>query len=215
MITVHFPKYIRSLTNGVEKHNFDTDDIATVIKGLRLLFPDLSLYLSNIDSGNITNICFFIDKNTDETIKYIISTKVTTNDIVLIITIYGQGEDLGTIALGVALVAAGFLLGPSVSMIGVTGVLTGGSLITAGLSIALTGLLSAFSAGQSKANSPSDEPVRAQNDAFGALQNTTTTDTAIPLIFGQIRVAGQFVGGRIKTINHNAGDVISLANYVQ
>jgi predicted phage tail protein len=214
MITVYFPKYLRSLTS-VESHNFDVETYVDLVQGLRTLFPKLSMYLTEIDSGHIENVCYLINKDTSQVLPFSNALKIKANEVVLIITLYGQGEDVGEIVAGAALIAAGFFLGPEVSLIGISGFLTGGQIAMMGLSLVLGGFLQLLRPSQQTSpTSTPDAPIRAQNDSFGALQNTTSTDTAIPLIFGLTRVPGQFVGGRIKTINHDASTVISVANYV-
>lgn len=216
MITVYFPKYLRNLTDGVESQQFDVEVLGDLIQGLRVLFPKLSMYLSQIDSRQVSNICYFVNKETESIFANTLSNKLKPGlELVFIITVYGQGEDFGSILAGAALIAAGFVLGPEVSLIGISGFLTGGQIASMGLSLLLGGFLSLLRPhSQTAPSAPQDAPVRAQNDAFGALQNTTSTDTAVPLIFGQIRVPGQFIGGRVKTINHDAGTIISVANYV-
>lgn len=215
MVTVYFPKYIRSLTNGVESHQFDVESLGDLIQGLRTLFPTLSLYLSQIDSGQVSNICYFVDKEKELTLMGTLTNKVNKDaELVLIITMYGQGDDALPILIGAALIAAGFALGPA-SLVGITGFLTGGQIAMMGVSLVITGFLALLRPqAQTAPQAPQDTPVRSQSDAFGALQNTTSTDTAIPLIFGQTRVPGQFIGGRIRTISHDAATVISVANYV-
>jgi predicted phage tail protein len=215
MITVYFPKYIRSLTENISEHKFDVETIGDLIQGLRVLFPKLSLYLSQIDSGQVNNVCYFVDKVSETTLTSTLTSKPKVSELVLIITIYGQGEDFGSILMGAALIAAGFVLGPEVSLIGISGFLTGGQIAMMGLSLVLSGFLALLRPqSQTAPHAPTDAPIRAQNDAFGAFQNTTSTDTAVPLIFGQMRVPGQFIGGRIRTIQHDSGTVISVANYV-
>ena len=59
-----------------------------------------------------------------------------------------------------------------------------------------------------------DSPARVNNDSSEGLTNTTSTDTPIPLIYGHHRVGGQFVSGKIRTINHGRGTYISVANYI-
>lgn len=216
MITIYFPKYLQTLTNGVESQQFDTDDCQIIISGLRLFFPKLSTYLSHIDSDQIRNLCYFVDIETESLIVISPLTKqIKATKVVFIITIYGQGENGTSFLVGAALIAAGFALGPA-SLVGISGFLTGGQIAVMGISFVLSGVLGLFNSTKSKAppNAPHDASVRANNDAFGALQNTTSTDNAIPLIFGHIRVPGQFIGGRIKTVNHDASTVISVANYV-
>lgn len=54
-----------------------------------------------------------------------------------------------------------------------------------------------------------DQQVR-QNNMFGSLQNTIDSGTSIPLIYGQHRVAGQFISGYIDSIDHGKNDDITV-----
>jgi hypothetical protein len=59
----------------------------------------------------------------------------------------------------------------------------------------------------------SETEVRKNNDSFEGLTNTFTTTAAIPLHYGEVRVAGQFVSGYVKTINHGKDDIIRVVDY--
>ena len=219
MITVYFPKYLQSLTGDVDKQNFDTDSMTTVVNGLRTLFPKLSVYITNITSNQVKNIVYFISKENKTIIKNSITGKLKETEIVLIITLYGQGDDIGTIALGAALIAASFIPGLQGITIPLLGGTLTGMLFSAGVTYLASGILSALTSvgGQSAVDAsatPNDAAVRSDNDAFQGLTNTTSTNTAIPLIYGHHRVAGQFIGGRIKTINHDRDTIINVSNYV-
>jgi predicted phage tail protein len=54
-----------------------------------------------------------------------------------------------------------------------------------------------------------DQQVR-QNNMFGSLQNTIDSGTSIPLLYGQHRVAGQFISGYIDSIDHGKNDDITV-----
>lgn len=219
MITVHFPKYLQNLTDGVEKQNFDTDSLPTLVNGLRTLFPKLAVYTANINSNQVKNIVYFISKETKTIIKNSVTGKLKDNEIVLIITLYGQGDDVGSIVIGAALIAASFIPGLQGITIPLLGSQLTGVLFSVGFSYLASGIVSALSSvgGQSAvaaSATPNDAAVRAQNDSFEGLKNTTSTNSAIPLIYGHHRVPGQFVGGKIKTINHDKDTIISVANYI-
>ena len=49
------------------------------------------------------------------------------------------------------------------------------------------------------------------SDMFGSLQNTTTSGTSIPLVYGQSRVAGQFISGYLNTVKHGRNDVVNVS----
>lgn len=216
MITVYFPKYIRSLTNGVDNHSFDDQSLPSILEGIRMLFPDLSLYISNINSRQCPNLLYFIDKDTGKVITSSLSGTIKANNLVLIITIYGSGEDVTNIAIGAALVAASFIPGLQGVTIPLLGTQLTGFLATTGISFMLSGVLNALSSrpGSATPQSVPDTPVRNNNNAFEGLVNTATTDMPIALVYGQHRVAGQFIGGKIKTINHDKDTIINVSSYI-
>ena len=45
-------------------------------------------------------------------------------------------------------------------------------------------------------------PPRTENNMFGSLQNTTTSGIPIPLNYGVMRVAGQFLSGYVLSTEH-------------
>ena len=213
MITIHFPKYVQSLTDGVEKQNFDTQSISVVLDGIRLLFPKLAFYITQIVSQQVQSLVYFIDKDSKKIIPHTVTNSVKSNDLVLIITIYGQGEDAAGIAIGAALIAAAFI--PGLQGVALAGLTLSGFLLSTGISMVLSGVLNALGGRPSSdPRAASDAPARRNNDAFEGLVNTTSTDTPIPLVYGHHRVSGQFISGKIKTINHDRGTFVSVANYI-
>ena len=54
-----------------------------------------------------------------------------------------------------------------------------------------------------------DQQVR-QNNMFGSLQNTIDSGVSIPLIYGQHRVAGQFISGYLESIDHGQNDDVTV-----
>ena len=55
-----------------------------------------------------------------------------------------------------------------------------------------------------------DQQVR-QNNMFGSLQNTIDSGVSIPLIYGQHRVAGQFISGYLESIDHGKNDDVTVS----
>ena len=76
MVTVYFPKYLRELTDGVAHQKFDSTDSIDLMSGIRTLFPKLAMYLTGIESRQITNLCFFVDKNTKKMINNSLSNRI-------------------------------------------------------------------------------------------------------------------------------------------
>jgi predicted phage tail protein len=54
-----------------------------------------------------------------------------------------------------------------------------------------------------------DQNVRS-NDMFGGLQNTISSSTPIPLIYGMHRVPGQLISGYLDTVDHGRDDNITV-----
>lgn len=55
-----------------------------------------------------------------------------------------------------------------------------------------------------------DQQVR-QNNMFGSLKNTIDSGVSIPLIYGQHRVAGQFISGYLESIDHGKNDDVTVS----
>jgi predicted phage tail protein len=213
MITVYFPKYIQSLTDGVAKQDFDVTTFSSLLDGLRQLFPELAKHMTLIVSQQTQNLVYFIDRDTKKTLTNSLSGKISSSNLVLIITLYGQGDNFGSIAIGAALIAASFI--PGLQGVALGAATLSGFMLSSGISLVLSGVLNALTTRPtSSPQSAPDAPMRLNNDAFDGLVNTTTTDTPIPLIYGQHRVSGQFISGKIKTINHGRGEYISVANFI-
>ena len=49
------------------------------------------------------------------------------------------------------------------------------------------------------------------NNLFNGLTNTTSSNNNVPIIYGQMRSAGQLVSGYVKTTNHGKGDLIQVS----
>ena len=57
-----------------------------------------------------------------------------------------------------------------------------------------------------------DGEARRENDMFGALQNTTDSGTPIPLVYGNMRIAGQLISGYLDVSEHGKNDTVSVSN---
>ena len=51
-----------------------------------------------------------------------------------------------------------------------------------------------------------------ENGMFGSLTNSTTSGTPIPLHYGLVRVAGQFLSGYIESEEHGKNDVVKVGD---
>ena len=142
----------------------------------------------------------------------------------------GGGKSMKTLFTVAAIAAAGYIgytaftaataastTGAALGSSAVGAATTTGTAASAGLGISGTTL--AVNAGLALVTSlftqkpesltSRDQQVR-QNNMFGSLQNTIDSGTSIPLIYGQHRVAGQFISGYIDSIDHGKNDDITV-----
>lgn len=61
-------------------------------------------------------------------------------------------------------------------------------------------------------NTQQTESTTRENGMFGSLTNTTTSGTPVPLHYGQVRVAGQFLSGYINSEEHGKNDLIRVGD---
>ena len=96
--------------------------------------------------------------------------------------------------------------------------LSGGSAASAGLGISAgtlavnagLALVTSLFTQKPEALTSRDQQVR-QNNMFGSLQNTIDSGVSIPLIYGQHRVAGQFISGYLESIDHGKNDDVTVS----
>jgi len=72
-------------------------------------------------------------------------------------------------------------------------------------------LLSSVFTKKPKASEQVDSSTRG-SDMFGSLQNTTQSGTPIALVYGQSRVAGQFISGYLNTVSHGKETVVRVGD---
>lgn len=67
---------------------------------------------------------------------------------------------------------------------------------------------------KSKTTPQAEDSVTRNNDMFGNLNNTTSSNTPLSLIYGHHRVAGQFISGYIDTVEQsNATDNVDVGDF--
>jgi predicted phage tail protein len=233
MYKVKFSKLIRKYVNNLEEVEIDGDSYFNIYTNLTNTFPALRLITSQLAQNDSVDIWFLVNGKILTHEELFLQPRKDT-PIIIVPVISGAGDDIGTIFIGVAIIAISVVLMQPEFAIGAGIALSGGSGLTAalgtaalitsaaqwalgmGVMLVLSGVMGMISSGKgAKDDRPThDSSIRANNDMFGSLQNTTNANMPVPLVFGLHRVPGQFVGGRIKTINHDAGTVISVANYL-
>lgn len=230
MATVKIAKSLQKYINNLPEVTIDCDSYFNFYNNLLNLFPDLRKIHREVATNKILDFWILVDKRPLRYEELFLPVKKGA-EIVIVPMIGGGGDTFAMIAIGIAVIALSVvLMNPAVGF-GLAASLAGGAglgavfatagvisslstaLLSVGLGIVLSGVMGLVNP-KNKKNSVNDSNIRSDNDAFGSLENTTSTETPIPLIFGQMRVPGQLVAGRIKTINHDATTVISVANYV-
>lgn len=231
---IKISKPLRKYVNNLSTVSIDGDSYFNLYSNMVNLFPDLRNCGFEL-STNTTADLWFLSNGKLLSHAELFFSPSKKDELVLVPVIHGAGDGGVELFVGLALIAISliamqpqFAFGIAAQMSGAAGLTavfgTAGVITTIaevglsiGIGLALAGAVSLFSSKGGSVAAPqaqNDSSVRAENDAFGPLQNTTSTQTAIPLIFGQIRVPGQFIGGRIRTISHDASTVISVANYI-
>ena len=73
------------------------------------------------------------------------------------------------------------------------------------------GVVSSIFYKKPKASQQTESTTR-ENGMFGSLTNTSTSGTPVPLHYGQVRVAGQFLSGYINSEEHGKNDNVKVGD---
>lgn len=230
---------LKKLTNNITEVTIDGDSYFNLYTNLTNLFQDFKKCTDQLKFNPNADTWLLVDGKMLPK-EHIFFRPKKNAEIVLVPLIAGGGDSssLLFIGLGLAIIAitvltlgsgtvaaagASSLASAAVGgeMVGTAALAATGSsfLLTSGISLGLnlvlTGIMGALKPGGGAAPKVAGTSgLRGQNDAFEGLRNTTSTQTAVPLIYGQHRVAGQFIDGKIKTINHDKDTKIMVSSYV-
>jgi|TARA_R110001592_G_scaffold54396_7_gene166461 predicted phage tail protein len=207
-----------------------------VISFLNNSFKEFDVYTSKIKQGKVDEGLSLVDENfktlnpNDFTLK-----KVKDDEVIYVAPcITGGGGKRGFfLMLAIAVVApyaiglaagagGGFAAtyGAGMTSIGTafSGMTTalGGSGLGASFARSIIGnlalsLISSIFTKKPKAQEQVDSSTRG-SDMFGSLQNTTQGGTPVALVYGQTRVAGQFISGYLSTQSHGRSDTIRVGD---
>lgn len=240
MATIKIHSTLRKHTGGLSSLKVQINSYDEVSTYLENSFADFNNYSSKIKNNEVDEAIALVDENfkvvnpNDFTLK-----KIKENDIVYVVPlIVGGGGKRGFLLLLAVAVIAPFAIGLAAGA-GTAAGATAGSIYSAGVSSISTGLSSMFSglsgAGlgasfarsiignlamsllssvftkKPKASEQVDSSTRG-SDMFGSLQNTTQSGTPIALVYGQSRVAGQFISGYLNTVSHGKETVVRVGD---
>jgi len=232
-------KFHSTLRHLVDRPEYDVDihcyeHIASYLDNIH---PRFRQYASKIKSGEIDENFSYLDENlnviTQETMTL---KKLKADSIVHVVPcISGGGGKRGflmfAIFVGVMLFTGGLAAPAMTGPMG--GVVSQGSTMAVGSAGGgfFSSLTSSFAAMPSfaksiignlalsllgsiftkkpKAQEQVDSSTRG-SDMFGSLQNSTQSGTPIPLVYGQMRVSGQFISGYLNTTEHGQDTIINV-----
>lgn len=179
------------------KHRFDVKTAAEAVRALIANFPTVEKYLlDNSDVGYRVKLHGEPLRDAKEMLYPVGGASITITPVIA-----GSKSALGSILLGVALVAAAFFTGGA--SIAATGFMNGGIVTTfwggiavgLGVSLALGGIAQML-APQPKTQSPADNP---QNTGFDGPRNTTAQGNPVPVGYGRMIVGGAVISAGITT----------------
>ena len=233
LIKLNFhPSFIK-YTN-TDSHIFDVNKLSEIKDALSVLFPKMRAYIRQVMNGMLQENMGLITENKKLVSKSdYMADKIRNEEYTLVPIIAGAGGKMGGIfmaILGIALIATGigaaagaFTLGGAITGAGLSATafgVTAGQLIMAGLSLALSGLSAALLSPQTPDKGKTNDAKSRTNGLFSGIQNTTNTDTPVPIAYGMPRLAGHVVSAHLESINHGPTDNINvidglLGNYYE
>ena len=240
LATIKIHSTLRKHTGGSDSLQVKVNTYDEVISFLSNSFREFAAYSSKIKEGKVDEGLALVDENfktlnpTDFPLR-----KVKDDEIIYVVPlIAGGGGKRGFLLLLAVAVVAPFAIGMAAGAGAAAGA-TAGSIYSAGLSSigtafsGMTGALSGTGLGASfarsiignlamsllssvftkkpKASEQVDSSTRG-SDMFGSLQNTTQSGTPIALLYGETRVAGQFISGYLSTQEHGKSDVVRVGD---
>lgn len=218
LITLNFHPTLYKFTGGVKQHNIEVAKLRDIKDALVVLFPKMRRYIHLIMNNSLgkENLCLVKPDGTPVTRKEFEFNLVQDDEYTLCPVVAGGGRKIIPILMIVAAVVM-IAYAPAIaaglnSAMGLTGTaaISAGSVISAGISLALNGVMQLIA---SPPKPPSSETSnssqqRRNNDMFDAMENTTDPNTSVPLIYGLTRVAGQMLSGHVETMTHGESDTI-------
>jgi len=210
-------KYVSSPKLNVSLNS--CDEVINFLKGTQ---PKLAKYINKVSLGKIQENLILCDSKgrTISREEYILKKPKADEILHIIPLVHGGGGKFGRIIIGVALIAASFIPGLNVAVFagapGALGSVTfAGLALSVGVSLTLGGLSQLFTAPPKAINNEGnkfDGEARRENDMFGALRNTTDSGTPIPLVYGNMRIAGQLISGYLDVSEHGKNDTVSVSS---
>ena len=222
-ITLKFHPTIQKYTNGVTEHTVKINDLVDLRNSLEYLFPQLGIHIKRIRCGlNSRENIALVNKNKRvlDRDDYLIGKLRKTDTHFHVVPLFvGGGGNGGAqqVLLGAALIGLSFML-PGAGGLATSGFLSTislqGIVLKMGISMVLSGVMGMLMKTPKPAVSgaqTTDSEARIDNKIFQGLQNTTQSNTPVPMIYGRTRVGGQFISGEILSIQHGRNESIKVS----
>jgi len=238
-VTIKVHSTLREYTNNLATMTFKAADFSDVISALTNQFPKMRKYMNTIEvSGNPENIAFYDINKDPVTRDHMLLNKITSKhkELYLVPMVYGAGGNTGTFLAIAAIVAVGVMTGgfglsaapalasvgpglmalaPAATSGGFFAGIAGKMLTSVAINLALGFVSRLFSKTPKKQEAtPKDSETRKDNNIFGSLANTTSTQTPVALIYGLTRASGQFVSGYLETIHHTKDEEVEVRDFI-
>ena len=222
-VTLKFHPTIQQYTNGVKEHTVKINDLMDLRNSLEHLFPQLGIHIKRIRCGlNSRENIALVNKNKRvlDRDDYLIGKlrKTDTHFYIVPLFLGGGGKGTTQLILGAALIALS-LSGVLPAAGALPGILSSISLqgiaMKMGISMVLSGVMGMMLKTPTPAvqgSQTTDSEARIDNKIFQGLQNTTQSNTPVPIIYGRTRVGGQFVSGEILSIQHVRNESITVSS---
>jgi len=215
---------------GNNTFKVDVDRQSDIVYYLRSMHPRFMNYLRvQLDNGAEESYVFLDRDLNIMNLDELQIRKAREGDVLHIVpAIIGGGGKRGGILAILAIAVIGFatfggglaLAGGAAASSGAAatgGILSGIKAAFAGLSTTMqslvinVGLSLVTSLFMKTPKSSAGEATR-ENDMYGGLTNSTTSGTSVPLHYGLVRVAGQFVSGYIQSTVHDKNATIRVGD---
>lgn len=218
LVTLNFHPTLYKFTGGVKQHNIEIAKLKDIKDALVVLFPKMRRYIHLIISNSLgkENLCLVKPDGTPVSRKEYDFNLLQDDEYTLCPIIAGGGRKILPILMIVAAVAmiafAPYVAGALNSAFGLTGtsMISAGSVISAGISLALSGVMQLIATPPKppSAETSNSSQQRRNNDMFDAMENTTDPNSSVSLIYGLTRAPGQLLSGHIETMTHGESDTI-------
>tara|TARA_R110001592_G_scaffold80648_2_gene239946 strand:+ start:1493 stop:2212 length:720 start_codon:yes stop_codon:yes gene_type:complete len=222
--------YSKFFDNNI--YTFEAVIASDIIRYLKGVHPKFSKYITQVASGEATEPFCLLDDNLKIINRDMIDIKHFNDGDTIHLVPAIAGGDGKRIRNALLVIAAIYIIaqtGGAAPIDPMTGVAAGaegaGGYATVqtatatkglstmqmiGLQVGLSMVSMMLTKSPAMRESKQTESTTRDNGMFGSLSNSSTSGTPIALVYGQHRVAGQFLSGYVNSLVHGSGDPISI-----